>query len=90
MKHYCRYCSHCFGYDENMGWCDAINKEVKKTSIRNACTDFDFYEIDAFYYNRSDNPEVAKYKPKIRREKQIGEKEKHMKGQMSLFDMVNL
>lgn len=51
---------------------------VKKKSIRNACTEFDFCEIDAFYFDRSDNPDNAKYKPR-----EI--KQKECDGQLSLF-----
>lgn len=79
MKQYCRYCSNCVGVDENLGWCEKRLEEVFKTSIKNACTDFNFCEIDAFYYNRSDNPNDAKYKPRKHREMQI-------QGQISLFN----
>lgn len=48
MKHYCRYCSHCVGQDGGIGWCEHRNEMVNKKSIRNACNDFDFCEIDAF------------------------------------------
>lgn len=81
MKHYCRYCSHCVGQTDDWGICEIKNEEVSKTSIRNACTDFDFCEIDAFYYTRSDDPDNAKYKPR-------GPKTPRMKqcnGQISLF-----
>lgn len=78
MKHYCRYCSHCVGVDESLGWCEEHNVEVSKTSIRNACTGFDFCEINAFYYNRSNNSEDAKYKPRVAKKKQCD-------GQLSLF-----
>lgn len=57
MKQYCRYCSHCIGLDEEHGYCEEKNKMIKKTSIKNACTSFAFCEVDAFYYNRADNPE---------------------------------
>jgi hypothetical protein len=78
LKHYCRYCSHCVGQDGGIGWCEHRNEMVNKKSIRNACNDFDFCEIDAFYFDRSDNPEDAKYKP---REAKI----KECDGQLSLF-----
>ncbi len=78
MKQYCRYCSHCIAQDECEGVCEETNQIVKKTSVRNACTLFAFCEIDAFYFNRSSNPEDAKYKPRIPKKKQCD-------GQMSLF-----
>ena len=78
LKHYCRYCSHCAGQDGGIGYCEQQNEMVKKTSIRNACTDFDFCEIDAFYFDRSDNPEDAKYKPREAKPKECD-------GQLSLF-----
>lgn len=80
MKHYCRYCSHCVGQDGGIGYCEQRNEMVNKKIVRNACNDFDFCEIDAFYFDRSDNPEDAKYKPRNMKEKQL-------KGQISLFDM---
>ena len=79
LKHYCKYCSHCIGQNESTGLCEKKNEMVKRTSIRNACTDFDFCETDAFYYNRTDNPEEAKYKP---REAKV----KECDGQVSLFE----
>lgn len=78
MKHYCRYCSHCVGQDGGIGYCEQRNEMVNKTSIKNACNDFDFCEIDAFYFDRSDNPEDAKYKPRE-------PKNKEYDGQLSLF-----
>ena len=51
---------------------------MKKTSVRNACTEFDFCETDAFYFDRTDNPEDAKYKPREIRKKECD-------GQISLF-----
>lgn len=78
MKHYCRYCSHCVGQDGGIGYCEEKNIMVSKTSIRNACKEFDFCEIDTFYFDRSDNPEDAKYKPR-----EI--KSKECDGQLSLF-----
>lgn len=79
MKHYCRYCSHCIGQDESIGLCEKKNETIKRTSIRNACIDFNFCETDAFYYNRSDNPEDAKYKLRE-------PKNKECVGQLSLFE----
>lgn len=78
MNHYCRYCSHCIAQDENEAVCEKNNEMVKKTTIRNGCKSFDFCEIDAFYFNRSDNPEDAKYHPRNPKKKQCD-------GQMSLF-----
>lgn len=78
MIHYCRYCSHCIGEDGNIGYCEERNEMVKKTSVRNACTKFDFCETDAFYFDRTDNPEDAKYKPREIRKKECD-------GQLSLF-----
>ncbi len=78
MKHYCRYCLHCIRQDENIGLCEKKNEMIKRTSIRNACIYFDFCETDAFYYNRTDNPEKAKYKPRE-------VKSKECDGQLSLF-----
>ena len=78
MKQYCRYCLHCIAQDEVEGVCEKTNQMVKKTSIRNACSLFDFCEIDAFYFNRSDNPEDAKYQPRVPKKTQCY-------GQMSLF-----
>ena len=80
MKHYCRYCLHCVGQDTTIGVCEKKNEVIKKTSIRNACTDFCFCEIDAFYYNRSENPEDARYKPRE-------PKKKEWDGQVSLKDV---
>mgnify|MGYP006916346775 CR=1 FL=1 len=79
MKHYCRYCLHCIGQGESTGLCEKKNEMVKRTSIRDACRDFDFYEIDAFYYNRIDNPEDAKYRPRETKSKECD-------GQLSLFE----
>ena len=69
MKHYCRYCLHCVGQDTTIGVCEKKNEVIKKTSIRNACPDFCFCEVDAFYYNRSENPEDARYKPRAKKER---------------------
>lgn len=54
---------------------------VKKTSVRDACKLFDFCEIDAFYFNRSDNPEDARYKPRTPRKKQCD-------GQITLWEVT--
>ena len=70
MNHYCRYCTHCNGYEEEHGYCDKRNETVGIKSVRNACTDFEFCEIDAFYFNRSDNPEDAVYKPRQPKKRQ--------------------
>lgn len=77
---YCRYCSHCIAQDEEYGVCEKSPRSemVKKTTIRNSCQDFDFCEIDAFYFNRSDNPEDAKYRPREPKAKQC-------EGQLALF-----
>lgn len=64
MQQYCRYCSNCVGQTDNWGICKTRNEAVNKYSIRNACRDFDFCEVDAFYYTRSDNPDDAIYKPR--------------------------
>ena len=79
MNHYCRYCTHCIAQDEEEGVCEETNRMVKKTSVRNGCILFVFCEIDAFYFTRSDNPEDAKYRPRIPGKKQCD-------GQMSLFE----
>lgn len=81
MIHYCRYCIHCIAQNENEGVCEETNEMVKKTAIRNACKLFDFCEIDAFYFNRSGNPEDAKYKTRIPKKKQCD-------GQISLFEFL--
>ena len=78
MNHYCRYCTHCIAQDEEEGVCEETNQIVKKRTVRNGCVLFDFCEIDAFYFNRSGNPEDAKYRPSVPRKKQCD-------GQMSLF-----
>lgn len=78
MIHYCRYCTHCIAQDENEAVCEEKNEMVKKTTIRNGCKSFDFCEIDAFYFDRSDNPEDARYHPREPKKKQCD-------GQMSLF-----
>jgi len=64
MKQYCRYCSNCIAQDEDFAVCEVKNEMVKKTYIRNTCKYFSFCEIDAFYFNRSNNPKVAIYKPR--------------------------
>lgn len=61
-----------------MGICEEKNEVIKKTSIRNACPDFCFCEVDAFYYNRSENPEDARYKLRE-------PKKKEWDGQVSLW-----
>lgn len=81
MKHYCRYCIHCIAQDEDEAVCEERNIMVKKTSVRDACKLFDFCEIDAFYFNRSDNLEDAKYKPRMPRKKQCD-------GQMTLWEVT--
>lgn len=78
MIHYCRYCANCIAQDGEYAVCEETNEMVKKTTIRNGCKSFDFCEIDAFYINRSDNPEDAKYHPREPKKKQC-------EGQMSLF-----
>ncbi len=81
MKHYCRYCIHCIAQDEDEAVCEERNIMVKKTSVRDACKLFDFCEIDAFYFNRSDNPEDARYKPRTPRKKQCD-------GQITLWEVT--
>lgn len=81
MIQYCRYCGNCVGQTDDWGICEIKNEEVSKTSIRNACKDFDFCEIDAFYYTRSDNPDDAIYKP---RDKYKQRAKKQCDGQMRL------
>lgn len=78
MNHYCRYCSHCIAQGGDEAVCEENNEMVKKTSVRNGCKQFVFCEIDAFYFNRSDNPEDAKYHPREPKKKQCD-------GQISLF-----
>lgn len=78
MKHYCRYCLHCIGQDGGVGYCEQKNETIQKTSIRDTYTDFDFCEIDAFYFDRSDNLEDAKYRPRQ-------QKNKEYDGQLSFF-----
>ena len=70
MNHYCRYCIYCNGYDEYYGYRNKRNEEVSIKSVKNSCKDFEFCEVDAFYYNRSDNPEDAIYKPRAPKKKQ--------------------
>ncbi len=77
-RQYCRYCIHCIAQDETEGVCEKTNQMVKKTSIRDGCRTFDFCEIDAFYFNRSGNPEDGKYHPRVPKKKQCD-------GQLSLF-----
>lgn len=52
MKHYCRYCIHCIAQDETEAVCEEHNIIIKKTSVREACKEFGFCEIDAFYIAR--------------------------------------
>ena len=70
MNKYCRYCAHCFVQDEEQAVCGKTNRMVNKRTIRNACMSFEFCEIDAFYFNRSENPMDAVYKPRRPKNKQ--------------------
>ncbi len=81
MKHYCRYCIHCIAQDETEAVCEEHNIIIKKTSVREACKEFGFCEIDAFYIARKGgkNPEECKYHPRVPRKTQCD-------GQISIFD----
>lgn len=73
LKQYCRYCSHCIAQEKGIGYCEQKNEVVKKTSIRNSCQDFDFFEIDAFYFERSDNQNKTRYKPREKKKEECND-----------------
>lgn len=70
MIQYCRYCSNCIAQDDTYGICESTNQVVKKTTVRQGCKLFAFCEVDAFYFNRSDNPDDARYQPRKPKKKQ--------------------
>ena len=64
---YCKYCSHCCAFEDDMAYCEIKNKTYSKAqcSRLNKCKSFEFNEIDAFDLTKTYKPREKKQEDQV-------------------------